>query len=300
MGDRIRDPALAGVGVTAGPRQSRRIGDNPPMTSSSLARACVPIFSLGRLALSGLALTCAAAIASPSSRPVRFDGGDFRVVDIDLTHDWLELHWKAADGHALANIEALQQWGAADGRTLQFAANAGIYDRQFRPLGLYIEEGQTLRPLNTAPGNGRQGNFSIQPNGVFYVDRTGRAGVLTTQAWREQPIAARIATQSGPMLVVDGAINANFDEASDSLKWRSGVCARTSREVSFAVSEAPVTFHAFARLFRDQLGCRDALYLDGTLSRIYTAGEGFAGAPAMMVKPYAGIFAVFGDDTPDR
>jgi len=260
------------------------------MTSSSLARHCLCI----------VVLTCTSVAAAPSSRLVRVDDIDFRVVDIDLRDERLELHWKTDDGSALASIEAMQQWGAAQGRTLQFAANAGIYDRQFRPLGLHIEEGQTLRPLNTAQGSGRQGNFSIQPNGVFYVDRSGKAAVLSTQAWHARAPDARIATQSGPMLVVDGEINAHFDEASDSLKWRSGVCAKTPGVVTFAVSEAPVTFHAFARLFRDPIGCRDALYLDGTLSRIYTAADGFAGAPAMMVKPYAGMFAVFAADPPAR
>jgi uncharacterized protein YigE (DUF2233 family) len=101
------------------------------------------------------------------------------------------------------------------------------------------------------------------------------------------------------MLVVDGAINGRFDAGSDSLKWRSGVCAKTAHRVLFAVSEGPVSFHAFARLFRDELGCRDALYLDGTLSRIYTRGDGYAGAPAMMVKPYAGMFAVFAERVVD-
>jgi uncharacterized protein YigE (DUF2233 family) len=71
------------------------------------------------------------------------------------------------------------------------------------------------------------------------------------------------------------------------------VCARKPGLVEFAVSEAPVTFHAFARLFRDVLGCRDALYLDGTLSRIYTKDAGSFGAPEFMVKPYVGMFAVF-------
>ena len=112
---------------------------------------------------------------------------------------------------------------------------------------------------------------------------------MTTDRWRERGPRARIATQSGPMLVVDGEINRAFDARSDSLKWRSGVCAATPSRVVFAVSEAPVSFHAFARLFRDVLGCRDALYLDGTLSRLWTRGEGYAGAAAMMVKPYAGM-----------
>lgn len=228
------------------------------------------------------------------SRVQRFDAIDYRIVALDLKRDALEAHWRDADGNAFASIDALKRWGEGQGRRLLFATNAGIYDRQFRPLGLYVEDGQTLRPLNTAKGNARAGNFSMQPNGVFSIDRQGRAAVVATGDWNGRAIEARLATQSGPMLVVDGQINPAFVEGSDSLKWRSGVCARTPQEVVFAVSLEPVTFHAFARLFRDEVGCRDALYLDGTLSRIYTDADGYAGAPAMMVKPYAGMLAVFG------
>ncbi|MEO7326224.1 MAG: phosphodiester glycosidase family protein [Dokdonella sp.] len=242
---------------------------------------------------------CAGSLASaaPISREAHIDALPFRVVDVDLAHDSLELHWKDSAGQPLAGIDGLRQWGNAQGRSLLFAANAGIYDRQLHPLGLHVEDGRVLRPLNTAQGAARSGNFSMQPNGVFYVDRSGHAGVVTTQQWRDHRIDARIASQSGPMLVIDGEINANFDAQSDSRKWRSGVCAKTSQQVVFAVSEVPVTFHVFARLFRDELGCRDALYLDGTLSRIYTEREGFFGAPDMMVKPYVGMFAVFSPST---
>ena len=69
----------------------------------------------------------------------------------------------------------------------------------------------------------------------------------------------------------------------DSPKWRSGVCARKPDEAVFAVSTALVNFHEFARLFRDKLGCRNALYLDGTLPQVYVAAT----------KPYARMFAVF-------
>lgn len=230
------------------------------------------------------------------SRDVRFDEAGYRIVSVDLAHERLELHWKGDDGQALAGIDGLRNWGDEHGRTLLFAANAGIYDRAYRPLGLHIEGGTTLRPLNTVRGNGAAGNFSIQPNGVFYVDKHDRAGVVTTADWRAGAIDARLASQSGPMLVIDGQVNPAFDEASDSLKWRSGVCAKTPRQVLFAVSDAPVTFHEFARLFRDELGCHDALYLDGTLSRFYTQADGYRGAPAVMQKPYVGMFAVFGGE----
>lgn len=255
----------------------------------------LPLRQFVVVAALGLLAACARAGNAIESRQVRFDGSDFRVVDIDLARDTLELHWRDTSGNALGSIDALSEWGVSQNRILRFATNAGIYDQQWRPLGLFIENGRMLRPLNTTRAAGRSGNFSLQPNGIFYLDQRGNAGVVTTERWRKLAIDARLATQSGPMLVVDGAINAKFDAQSDSLKWRSGVCAKTPQRVAFAVSTSPVTFHAFARLFRDELDCRDALYLDGTLSQIYVRGQGFAGAPALMLKPYAGIFAVFTD-----
>jgi uncharacterized protein YigE (DUF2233 family) len=40
--------------------------------------------------------------------------------------------------------------------------------------------------------------------------------------------------------------------------------------VRFVISNAPVTFHQFAALFRDRLNCPDALFLDGgTASALY-------------------------------
>jgi uncharacterized protein YigE (DUF2233 family) len=96
------------------------------------------------------------------------------------------------------------------------------------------------------------------------------------------------------MLVVDGRLNDSFHADSSSLKWRSGVCAPDPHTVVFAISEGPVNFHSFARLFRDRIGCRNALYLDGTISQFYDHGDYF-GPPVFMTKPYAGMFAVFED-----
>ena len=244
------------------------------------------------LALLAAYACCAGAL---ESRLVHGAEGDYRVVTVDLSRDALSLHWRDADDRPFGSIDALRRQGDAQGTPLLFATNAGIYDREFRPLGLTIADGRTLRPLNNAGGSGRAGNFGMQPNGIFYVDKNGHAGVAATRTWTERRIDARLATQSGPMLVIDGEINPNFLENSDSRKWRSGVCAETPDRAVFAISTMPVTFHAFARLFRDEIHCRDALYLDGTLSQIYTATDGYSGAPAMMLRPYAGMFAVFAD-----
>ena len=237
---------------------------------------------------------CGASARAPSSRELSFDGQNYRVVTLDLKHDPLSLHWRdPASGEAYGDIETLQQWGEARGLRLLFATNAGIYDRQSKPLGLYVEDGKTLVPLNMAHGNPASGNFSLLPNGVFAIYPDGHAAVRTSTEFKADGKPVRWATQSGPMLVIAGQLNPNFVDDSGSLKWRSGVCAKTPTEVVFAVSEVPVNFHGFARLFRDGLGCRDALYLDGSISQVFVNGEGYAGAPAFLVKPYAGIFAVF-------
>lgn len=39
----------------------------------------------------------------------------------------------------------------------------------------------------------------------------------------------------------------------------------------FAISEGGVTFHEFARLFRDRFKCANALFLDGSISALYSA-----------------------------
>jgi uncharacterized protein YigE (DUF2233 family) len=244
-----------------------------------------------------LPAACAQAQHGIASHDVVFDNVHFRVVGIDLARADLGLHWRdPATGKPFASIHALQQWGVSHGRQLLFAANAGIYDAHGEPLGLYVENGRAVKPLNTAHGDPSEGNFSLLPNGVFAIDANGHATVETTADFAAAHARPSLATQSGPMLVIDGRINPQFDADSDSTKWRSGVCARKPDEAVFVVSTAPVNFHTFAQLFRDKLGCRNALYLDGTLSQIYVDGD-YYGAPAFMVKPYAGIFAVFAPST---
>ena len=246
--------------------------------------------------VAAIVLVAAGPIAHAlESRVINADGVDYRVVAVAPARETLELRWKDDAGKPIASIQQLRDGSTANGRRLLFAANAGIYDTSLRPLGLHIEDGKTLRSLNTVQGNPGSGNFSIPPNGVFWVDTAGNAGVASTAEWHESPRQARLASQSGPMLVIDGEINPRFDAESDSLKWRSGVCAPTPDRVEFVVSLAPVSFHAFASLFRDQLQCRNALYLDGSLSRIWTAADGYSGAPAFMVRPYVGMFALFAD-----
>ena len=261
---------------------------------SSYRSRCLPLrWLLAALLLPALA-ACTGNAQALDSGDLAFAGQNYRVVHIDLKHEKLSLYWRdPQNSQPFGSIENLRQWGEAHGQRLLFAANAGIYDQKFAPLGLHVENGKTLVPLNLVHGNPASGNFSLLPNGVFAIYPDGHAAVLTSAAFKADGKAAQLATQSGPMLLIDGKLNEQFTAESSSLKWRSGVCAKSPHEVVFAISEAPVNFHTFARLFHDKLGCRDALYLDGSISQFYVDGEGYVGAPAFMVKPYAGIFAVF-------
>ncbi|MFN4098890.1 MAG: phosphodiester glycosidase family protein, partial [Pararhodobacter sp.] len=155
---------------------------------------------------------------------------------------------------------------AGQGERLVFAMNAGMYHADRSPVGLFIDEGVEVAPLVTRAG---PGNFGLLPNGVFCVTQGGFA-VSETLAFADRPPSCRFATQSGPMLVIDGALHPRFLPDSDSLNIRNGVgVSDDGREAWFVISNVPVTFHRFARYFRDALGVSNALYLDGSISRLY-------------------------------
>ena len=72
------------------------------------------------------------------------------------------------------------------------------------------------------------------------------------------------------MLVNDGALHPRFLVDSDSVYIRNGVgVSADGKTAYFAISDSRVTFHQFARLFRDVLNTPNALYLDGSISRLY-------------------------------
>ncbi len=176
----------------------------------------------------------------------------------------LRLFWKRPDGTPYASLYALRQDLEARGQQLVFAVNGGIYSREMTPLGLYIQDGETLAPLNRGGGGG---NFFLKPNGVFYITEQGAQVVM---ADTYQP-AGRVllAIQSGPMLVIKGELHPRFIPDYESRYVRNGVGVDRAGRVVFAISDGEVNFHDFGTLFRDRLDCPNALYLDGQISGMY-------------------------------
>jgi uncharacterized protein YigE (DUF2233 family) len=89
------------------------------------------------------------------------------------------------------------------------------------------------------------------------------------------PPRCRFATQSGPMLVIDGALHPRFIPDSPSRYIRNGVgVSADGRRAYFVISQVRVNFAEFARMFRDALGTPQALYFDGNVSRLFAPDIG--------------------------
>lgn len=214
----------------------------------------------------GAAPTGAAPPAPPSGcAPVTHEDARYTVCRVDLKTHELRLFTKGPDGEPFGSLSRFL--GSPVARGVTMAMNAGMYHDDLSPVGLYVEDGQELKRLNRARG---PGNFHLKPNGVFYV-ANGQAGVLETDAYAKRRTKASLATQSGPMLVIDGKLHPRFSDEGPSKKYRNGVGVSDGRSVVFAISDEPVSFGSFARLFRDALDCRNALFLDGSISALHAA-----------------------------
>jgi uncharacterized protein YigE (DUF2233 family) len=191
--------------------------------------------------------------------------GRFTTVRVDVRTNRLELFLRDDTGRTFNRFDHLATWLAGRNQQLRFAMNAGMYNPDFSPVGLFVKDGREISPLNVADGTG---NFFLKPNGVFFVSASGPRIVETT----EYPALAhgvRLATQSGPLLLRNGVVNPAFDAASTSRLIRNGV-GISKNTILFAISEQPITFYEFALFFRDELQCDDALYLDGVVSSLYS------------------------------
>jgi uncharacterized protein YigE (DUF2233 family) len=213
-----------------------------------------------------------AARSQGTARRITYQGNTYDTYEVTLPHPHLRFFFRRPDGTTLSSLGGLRDWLESRGQRLVFATNAGMFTPARTPVGLYVEEGRELVSLNTreAPGN-----FFLKPNAVFFVTET-QAGILESSAYKSRaPENVLYATQSGPALVLQGKLHPAFREGSTNrADRRSGVGILAPDRVVFAIANQPVNLHEFATFFRDELGCQDALYLDGVVSRMYLPALG--------------------------
>lgn len=235
-------------------------------------------------ALAALGLTVMPALALECREEV-FDGSRYALCSVDAAQDELRLFLADGQGRVLGHFSTINGALADEGKALGFAMNAGMYHSDRSPVGHYVEDGvEQMRVIESAG----PGNFGLLPNGILCL-RPGRADAIETLAFLRERPDCRHATQSGPMLVIDGALHPRFLPESESRYVRNGVgTSADGRRAVFAISRNAVTFHEFARFFRDHLGLPNALYFDGNISRFYAPqlgrnDAGFAMGPVVGV-----------------
>lgn len=185
-------------------------------------------------------------------------------VTVDTKIQDLQLYWKNDKGEILRSIQNLKTYVESKNLKLTFAMNGGMFNNDFSPQGLFIQNKKLLVGLDTTAG---KGNFYLKPNGVFYVTTDNIPFVCKTNDFKSSQ-NIKYATQSGPMLLIDGQIHPSFKEGSKNLNIRNGVGILPDNKVVFAMSKTEINFYDFAKYFQN-LGCKNALYLDGFVSRTY-------------------------------
>ncbi|QPM91639.1 phosphodiester glycosidase family protein [Pseudooceanicola algae] len=199
-------------------------------------------------------------------RNAEFSGNRYALCQVDMTQEDLRLFLYDAGGAPYGEFSAIDARLAGEGKVLAFAMNAGMYHEDRAPVGHYVEDGKEVMRLipNAGPGN-----FGLLPNGVFCLG-DGSARVIETLRFQDEAPACRYATQSGPMLVIDGELHPRFLPDSTSRYIRNGVgTSDDGKTATFLISRNPVTFHEFGKVFRDDLGLNQALFFDGNISRLY-------------------------------
>jgi prepilin-type processing-associated H-X9-DG protein len=216
-----------------------------------------------------LLLSACNGSAKPAPEPASFcnqrvfDGSRFTVCS--APGGAIELVAAAPGEQPVRRFDALEASLGKRAASVAFAMNAGMYGTDGRPIGLAIVNGREVRAVNRRKGGG---NFHLMPNGIFQVMAGGKASVVTTDKWQPSK-AVRTATQSGPMLVIDGKLHPAFDRDGTSRYVRNGVGIGPGGEALFVISQDPVSLGKFARFYRDGLKSRNALFFDGSVSALW-------------------------------
>lgn len=187
---------------------------------------------------------------------------------VDSKSEQIDFHWKNKNDSIISTLGQLNKHLKNDNKTLLFGMNGGMFLPDYSPVGLYIENNKKIKGINISESSG---NFNLKPNGVFVLYNNNKAQVFVSEAYGDDP-NIKYATQSGPMLLIDGEYHPAFNKGSTNLNIRNGVGILPNGNVVFAMSKGFINFYDFATFFKN-MGCKNALYLDGAVSQVYYPGK---------------------------
>ncbi|MFZ9942082.1 MAG: phosphodiester glycosidase family protein [Bacteroidia bacterium] len=192
----------------------------------------------------------------------------YRVFVARAKEHQIATHLMKTDRIQFKGLADLKKHLNTNNKQVLMVTNGGMFTVDNKPVGFFRSSAERRQyPLDTSTTKFND-NFHLYPNGVFFVDSTGHPGVLTTSAFNNSKFyhAAAMATQSGPMLVIDGKIHPKFKQGSQNVKIRSAVGVISGEVAVFVASTQPVSFWDIAEMQLELFGCRNALFLDGVVS----------------------------------
>ncbi len=209
-------------------------------------------------------------------RESTFKGLTYIACDVHLAKDRLEIYYRDESHALIGTFDALERRLAKAGRQLVFAMNGGMFEESGDPVGLLLINGTTLHEINLngwpdkAPvPAASNGNFFVLPNGVFWTKNSNAAIANSANYSRTRPSPDQ-AIQSGPMLLENGKMPLSLERYNSPSFKRNGVCTGHAGVATFAISNQSVSIRQFAEFMRDGLSCKDALYLDGCRSALFS------------------------------
>ena len=229
------------------------------------------------------AMVWAAPAVAVECEDVTYADTDYSVCTVDVASEDLRLFLRDDAGDILGGFRNVNE--SLGAQQLSFAMNAGMYHDDRAPVGHFVQDG--VEVMRVIPNAG-PGNFGLLPNGVLCLTDTS-ARVIETLAFIDQAPTCRDATQSGPMLVIDGDLHPRFLPDGTSRYIRNGVgTSADGRSAVFVISNQVVNFYDFASFFRDVLKTPNALYFDGKVSRLHAPVLGRSD-PGFRLGPIIGV-----------
>ena len=204
---------------------------------------------------------------SAECQDFKFQEAPFTACTAKIPEDDIRLFLYDKTGNIYGQFQKLDDFLQEERLNIVFATNGGMYHADRSPVGMYVENFKKVSPLIIGDG---PGNFGLLPNGVFCFNKK-EFMILETEKFARSKIQCQYATQSGPLLVIDGEIHPKFIKNGTSKFVRSGVgISNDGSKAIFLISNQAVDFHHFASTFLDRLEIDNALYLDGNISRLYS------------------------------
>ena len=199
---------------------------------------------------------------------IKYNGKSYDVVVVDTRNNNVNIFYRDPVIHkALLTLDNAQM----SKPNTRMIMNGGMYSDDLespilwtKPLGLCVENGFEVKKVDTCKN--KPGNFYLQPNGIFLIDKQQKPHIIKTDDYNLFKESTLFASQSGPILLINEQINSLFSENSLNTNIRNGVGLRNANTLVFIISNEPVNFFEFANLFKTKYHCKQALYLDGTIS----------------------------------